>query len=182
MGVPSITTNLSGFGAYMEDLIETDQAKDYGIYIVDRRFKAPDESVEQLVDDMEGFVKKNRRQRINQRNRTERLSDLLDWRRMGLEYVKARQLALRRAYPDLFKQLVGEELNDTNMDTLAGGKKMKIARPLSVPGSPRESRANSTVYMTPGDLGTLQDANNADDYFSLGAGNDDDDDDFDDNV
>lgn len=182
MGVPSITTNLSGFGAYMEDLIETDQAKDYGIYIVDRRFKAPDESVEQLVDDMEEFVKKNRRQRINQRNRTERLSDLLDWRRMGLEYVKARQLALRRAYPDLFKQLVGEELNDTNMDTLAGGKKMKIARPLSVPGSPRESRANSTVYMTPGDLGTLQDANNADDYFSLGAGNDDDDDDFDDNV
>lgn len=182
MGVPSITTNLSGFGAYMEDLIETDQAKDYGIYIVDRRFKAPDESVEQLVDDMEEFVKKNRRQRINQRNRTERLSDLLDWRRMGLEYVKARQLALRRAYPDLFQQLVGEELNDTNMDTLAGGKKMKIARPLSVPGSPRESRANSTVYMTPGDLGTLQDANNADDYFSLGAGNDDDDDDFDDNV
>lgn len=182
MGVPSITTNLSGFGAYMEDLIETDQAKDYGIYIVDRRFKAPDESVEQLVDDMEEFVKKNRRQRINQRNRTERLSDLLDWRRMGLEYVKARQLALRRAYPDLFKQLVGEELNDTNMDTLTGGKKMKIARPLSVPGSPRESRANSTVYMTPGDLGTLQDANNADDYFSLGAGNDDDDDDFDDNV
>lgn len=182
MGVPSITTNLSGFGAYMEDLIETDQAKDYGIYIVDRRFKAPDESVEQLVDDMEQFVKKNRRQRINQRNRTERLSDLLDWRRMGLEYVKARQLALRRAYPDLFKQLVGEELNDTNMDTLAGGKKMKIARPLSVPGSPRESRANSTVYMTPGDLGTLQDANNADDYFSLGVGNDDDYDSLDDNV
>lgn len=178
MGVPSITTNLSGFGAYMEDLIETNQAKDYGIYIVDRRFKAPDESVEQLVDYMEEFVKKNRRQRINQRNRTERLSDLLDWRRMGLEYVKARQLALRRAYPDLFKQLVGEDLNDTNMDTLAGGKKFKIARPLSVPGSPRESRANSAVYMTPGDLGTLQDANNADDYFSLGThGNDDDDDD-----
>lgn len=176
MGVPSITTNLSGFGAYMEDLIETDQAKDYGIYIVDRRFKAPDESVEQLVDQMEEFVKKNRRQRINQRNRTERLSDLLDWRRMGLEYVKARQLALRRAYPDLFKQLVGEELNDTNMNTLAGGKKLKIARPLSVPGSPREPRANSAVYMTPGDLGTLQDANNADDYFSLGTGNYDDDD------
>ncbi|CAR30917.1 ZYRO0E05566p [Zygosaccharomyces rouxii] len=169
MGVPSITTNLSGFGAYMEDLIEVDQAKDYGIYIVDRRFKAPEESVEQLVDYMEDFCKKNRRQRINQRNRTERLSDLLDWRRMGLEYVKAKQLALRRAYPESFRQLVGEELNDLNMETLAGDKKIKIARPLSVPGSPRD-RANSVssaVYMTPGDLGTLQDANNADDYFSL---------------
>lgn len=58
MGVPSITTNVSGFGSYMEDLIETNQAKDYGIYIVDRRFKAPDESVEQLVDYMEEFVKR----------------------------------------------------------------------------------------------------------------------------
>ena len=167
MGVPSITTNLSGFGAYMEDLIEANQAKDYGIYIVDRRFKSPDESVEQLVNFMEEFTKKTRRQRINQRNRTERLSDLLDWRRMGLEYVKARQLALRRGYPELFKQLVGEELSDSDMDTLSGGKKFKIARPLSVPGSPREGRAGGVAYMTPGDLGTLQDANTVEDFFSL---------------
>ena len=173
MGVPSITTNLSGFGAYMEDLIEANQAKDYGIYIVDRRFKAPDESVEQLVDYMEEFVKKTRRQRINQRNRTERLSDLLDWRRMGLEYVKARQLALRRGYPQEFKELVGEELNDESMDALAGSKKFKVSRPLSVPGSPKDSRA-STVFMTPGDLGTLQDANQVDDYFNLSANPDDD--------
>ena len=182
IGVPSITTNLSGFGAYMEDLIEANQAKDYGIYIVDRRFKNPDESVEQLVDYMEEFTKKTRRQRINQRNRTERLSDLLDWRRMGLEYVKARQLALRRGYPDLFKELVGEELNDDSMEALSGGKKVKIARPLSVPGSPRDSRANSVsaVFMTPGDLGTLQEANTADDYFNLSVnGRDDDEDDED---
>ena len=169
MGVPSVTTNLSGFGAYMEDLIETNQAKDYGIYIVDRRFKNPEESVEQLVDFMEDFCKKTRRQRINQRNRTERLSDLLDWKRMGLEYVKARQLALRRAYPDQFKDLVGEDVNATNMDSLSGSRKIKIARPMSVPGSPRErgQSVSSAVYMTPGDLGTLQDANNADDYFQL---------------
>jgi glycogen(starch) synthase len=53
---------------------------------------------------MYNFTLKSRRQRINQRNRTERLSDLLDWKRMGLEYVKARQLALRRGkrgtYPE----------------------------------------------------------------------------------
>lgn len=65
------------------------------------------------------------------------------------------------------------------MNTLAGGKKFKIARPLSVPGSPK-IRSSSTVYMTPGDLGTLQDANNADDYFNLsmngGIAEDDDDD------
>lgn len=36
-GVSSITTNLSGFGCFMEELIESPQ--DYGIYIVDRRMK-----------------------------------------------------------------------------------------------------------------------------------------------
>jgi glycogen(starch) synthase len=102
MGVPSITTNLSGFGCYMEELIEN--SSDYGIYIMDRRAKGVDDSVNQLTDFMYNFTLKSRRQRINQRNRTERLSDLLDWKRMGLEYVKARQLALRRGkrgtYPE----------------------------------------------------------------------------------
>ena len=94
MGVPSITTNLSGFGCYMEELIEN--SNDYGIYIVDRRMKGIDDSVNQLSNHMFEFCGKSKRQRINQRNRTERLSDLLDWKRMGMEYVKARQLALRR--------------------------------------------------------------------------------------
>lgn len=94
MGIPSITTNLSGFGCYMDELIEN--SSDYGIYIVDRRMKGVDDSVNQLTDFMYEFTCKSRRQRINQRNRTERLSDLLDWKRMGMEYVKARQLALRR--------------------------------------------------------------------------------------
>ncbi|KAG1249117.1 hypothetical protein G6F68_013509 [Rhizopus microsporus] len=100
MGVPSITTNLSGFGCFMEENIEN--CDDYGIYITDRRMKSVEESLQQLCDQMYQFVQKTRRQRINQRNRTERLSDLLDWKRMGLEYIKARQLALRRAYPDSF--------------------------------------------------------------------------------
>lgn len=94
MGVPSITTNLSGFGCYMDELIE--DSKDYGIYIVDRRGKGVDDSVNQLATFMFDFAQQSRCQRINQRYSTERLGDLLDWKRMGLEYAKARQLALRR--------------------------------------------------------------------------------------
>jgi len=138
MGVPSITTNLSGFGCFMDELIENSQ--DYGIYIVDRRMKSVEDSVNQLTDQMYTFATKTRRQRINQRNRTERLSDLLDWKRMGLEYAKARQLALRRAYPDEFE-------DDFDFDE----GHVKISRPLSAPGSPRLRSG----MMTPGDLGTL---------------------------
>ena len=94
MGVPSITTNLSGFGCYMEELLEN--STDYGIYIIDRRMKGIDDSVNQLTEYIFEFAGRSRRQRINERNRTERLGDLLDWKRMGMEYVKARQLALRR--------------------------------------------------------------------------------------
>lgn len=148
MGIPSITTNLSGFGCYMEDLIEN--SKDYGIYIVDRRMKSVDESINQLSEQMFEFTQKTRRQRINQRNRVERLSDLLDWKRMGLEYVKARMLSLRRAYPEDFSQNINPFEND---------EKIKLTRPLSVPGSPRDNKYGA---MTPGDLGTLQESNDSD--------------------
>lgn len=127
MGVPSITTNLSGFGCFMEENIEN--CDDYGIYITDRRMKSVEDSLQQLCDQMYQFVQKTRRQRINQRNRTERLSDLLDWKRMGLEYIKARQLALRRAYPDSFI--------DDDEEELLSDAPVKIPKPLSAPASPR---------------------------------------------
>lgn len=126
----------------MEELIEN--ASDYGIYIVDRRSKGVDDSVNQLTDYMFDFAQKSRRQRINQRNRTERLSDLLDWKRMGMEYVKARQLALRRAYPTSFAS--------DEQFPFFDGTEQKVSRPLSVPGSPRDR----TGMMTPGDFPSLQ--------------------------
>jgi glycogen(starch) synthase len=127
MGVPSITTNLSGFGCFMDENIE--DCEDYGIYIVDRRLKSVEESIQQLCEQMFRFCQKTRRQRINQRNRTERLSDLLDWKRMGLEYIKARQLALRRVYPDSFV----DDDDHFDLDTTV----KKIPKPLSAPASPR---------------------------------------------
>ena len=157
MGVPSITTNLSGFGCFMSEMIS--HPEDYGIYIVDRRLKSVEESCEQLSETMLEFAKKTRRQRINQRNRTERLSDILDWKRMGLEYVKARWVAIRRKFPHLISQeaeeqhqqsspvahedlehgyesdanLTGEQRED--FSSLKHGK--KVPRPASIPGSPK---------------------------------------------
>ncbi|KAG8963691.1 glycogen synthase isoform 1 [Tulasnella sp. 419] len=140
MGIPSITTNLSGFGSFMQDLIENPE--DEGCYIVDRRMRSLEDSVNQLTDNMYSFCTKTRRQRINQRNRVERLSPLLDWKNLGIEYSKARQLALRRAYPDSFD--VVEE------DEGFGFEGMEKV-PFSMPGSPRFRHGT----VTPGDMGTL---------------------------
>jgi len=152
MGVPSVTTNLSGFGCYIEENV--DNPSDYGIYIVDRRMKSVEESVQQLTDYFIQFCQKTQRQRINLRNRTERLSDLLDWKRIGLEYRKARQLALYRKYPECFDEgnLGGGE-GDENQFVVD-----YITRPASGPPSPgvRSTFAspvhNSTEFIAVGEL------------------------------
>ena len=46
MGIPSISTNLSGFGCFMQQHIVDPHS--FGIYIVDRRFKGPEESLQQM--------------------------------------------------------------------------------------------------------------------------------------
>ncbi|MFH0980924.1 MAG: glycogen/starch synthase [Planctomycetota bacterium] len=96
MGVPSVCSNLSGFGNFMHRHVDNPEA--HGIYILDRRFVGPDESIAQLADMMYRFCQLTRRQRIQMRNRTERLSELLDWTNLGKAYQDARSLALQRTY------------------------------------------------------------------------------------
>lgn len=69
-----------------------------GIYILDRRYKGVDESCNQLTSFLFQFCKQSRRQRIIQRNRTERLSDLLDWRYLGRVRILNPKLNLSYIY------------------------------------------------------------------------------------
>ncbi|XP_004405558.1 PREDICTED: glycogen [starch] synthase, liver isoform X2 [Odobenus rosmarus divergens] len=132
MGIPSVTSNLSGFGCFMQEHVADPTA--YGIYIVDRRFRSPDDSCNQLTQFLYGFCKQSRRQRIIQRNRTERLSDLLDWRYLGRYYQHARYLTLSKAFPDKF------HMEPTSPPTTEG---FKYPRPSSVPPSPSGSQVSS---------------------------------------
>ncbi|GFG38528.1 hypothetical protein Cfor_01198 [Coptotermes formosanus] len=126
MGIPSITTNLSGFGCFMQEHIADPMS--YGIYVVDRRFISLEATVQQLAQYMHDFTKLNRRQRIIQRNRTERLSDLLDWRNLGIYYRQARMRALQKVYSDL------------DLDDDASVGRFNYPRPISEPSSPSSSR------------------------------------------
>ena len=98
MGIPSVTTNLSGFGCFMAEEVATPEM--YGIYIVDRRRQGFQGSVQELATNMLKFCQFNRRQRIIQRNRTERLSEILDWDHLGRHYQQARRLAIAQVRPD----------------------------------------------------------------------------------
>lgn len=47
MGIPNVSTNLSGFGCFMQQHIADPVS--YGIYVIDRHFKGAEESVQQLT-------------------------------------------------------------------------------------------------------------------------------------
>lgn len=86
-----------------------------GIFIVDRRTKQPAETVEQVASVMWRFCQLDRRGRIELRNRTENLSELLDWRNLNKSYAGARQLALDRFYsagPQIQKVPVSKNNNN----------------------------------------------------------------------
>ena len=134
----------------MQDLIERPQ--DEGCYIVDRRTQSVEASVNQLTDHLFTFCNKTRRQRINQRNRVERLSPLLDWKNLGIEYSKARQLAIRRAYPDAFYGPDGA--NGVDDEWEFGGSSLGLgAERMGIPSVPASPRFRGAA--TPGDIGTL---------------------------
>ncbi|VDN57113.1 unnamed protein product [Dracunculus medinensis] len=124
MGIPSITTNLSGFGCFINEHV-TDPGS-YGIFVVDRRFKSANESINDLTNQLYNFALLSRRQRIIMRNRTERLSEILDWKTLGAFYREARRAALQKTHPDL-----DEVINKTLQ---------KLPRPISAASTPVTSR------------------------------------------
>ena len=94
LGLPAVTTDLSGFGAYVQHHIPN--AAHQGICVLNRRTKSFEETTNNLVDYLMSFVQMNRRQRIEMRNRVERLSELFDWSALVVHYHEAHDLALER--------------------------------------------------------------------------------------
>ncbi len=97
LGIPAVTTDLSGFGAYVQKHIP--ESSEQGICILNRGTAGFDEAVESLVAYLMNFVRMNRRQRIELRNKVERLSELFDWSALIDHYTEAHDMALERTGP-----------------------------------------------------------------------------------
>ncbi|MFY0688021.1 MAG: glycosyltransferase [Cyclobacteriaceae bacterium] len=93
-GVPAVTSDLAGFGDYvLKNVNESDKS---GIYVVKRNKRGFHEAADQLADQMYNFIKLNRRDRIDLRNRVENSSVQFDWQNLNKHYDQAYQLALDR--------------------------------------------------------------------------------------
>ncbi|MFD1816909.1 glycogen(starch) synthase [Pseudarcicella hirudinis] len=96
-GVPTITSDLSGFGDYMMQIMR--DYEQWGVSVVNRKTQNFHQAAEQLSDMLLKFVKQTQRERITQRNRVESISDTFDWSNLRAYYDTSHDLALKRRKP-----------------------------------------------------------------------------------
>jgi glycogen(starch) synthase len=76
-GIPSVTSDLSGFGDYL--LHHFPDHDKHGMYVIERGKRTFDFSARQLAEFLELFLKQNLKERIMQRNMVENYSTSFDW-------------------------------------------------------------------------------------------------------
>lgn len=97
LGLPTVTTDLSGFGAYVERHVP--DALQNGVLVLNRSKIAAEQCIEQLTSFLVRFCELNRRERIALRNRAERITERFTWDVMAAHYHRAHTEALRVTSP-----------------------------------------------------------------------------------
>jgi glycogen(starch) synthase len=93
-GVPSITTDLSGFGKFVEENLKSNK----GIFVLKRESKSDDEVIDELADYLYRYTNLEKEERINSKIVAENFVRKLSWENLISEYIRAYKLSLARAY------------------------------------------------------------------------------------
>ncbi|HKL32041.1 MAG TPA: glycosyltransferase [Tangfeifania sp.] len=93
-GLPSVTSNLAGFGDYVQRNIQGHEKQ--GMFIIDRKSKDYHQTAEELANILFKFVQMTRRERIALRYQSEEASLHFDWSNLGKFYDTAYQMAAER--------------------------------------------------------------------------------------
>jgi len=92
MGVPTVTSDLTGFGRYVADAYPDHD--EWGLGVLPRRSRNFHEAAADLTQRLLTFCRLARRGRIALRNRVESHSREFDWARLGVAYHEAHDRAL----------------------------------------------------------------------------------------
>ena len=87
LGLPTVTTDLSGFGAYVARHVP--DALQNGVLVLNRSKSSAEGCIEQLTSFLSKFCEINRRERIALRNRAERMTERFTWDIMAAHYHRA---------------------------------------------------------------------------------------------
>jgi glycogen(starch) synthase len=93
LGVAAITTDLAGFGRF----IEKGQKKKEGIFVLKRMGLSQDEIVEKLADMLHDYAKLSHSERVHNKTVAKSLAALADWSILINNYIEAHNVALEKA-------------------------------------------------------------------------------------
>ncbi|MBW2963355.1 hypothetical protein KY306_01100, partial [Candidatus Woesearchaeota archaeon] len=97
-GVPSITTDLAGFGLYVEEHLKKNHNKtDHpGILVLKRRGRKHEEIVNDLTEMMFWYATLPKKERIQNKITAEHFAPKLDWKYLIKHYIEAHDKALEK--------------------------------------------------------------------------------------
>ncbi|MGV8150267.1 MAG: glycosyltransferase [Candidatus Woesearchaeota archaeon] len=92
LGVPTITTDMAGFGRY----IKTQNPDNKGIIVLERTGKPDHEVTSKFADVLYGFIMMDKSDRINEKLRAKALSNYADWKLLIKNYIAAHDAAITK--------------------------------------------------------------------------------------
>jgi len=95
VGVPTVTTNLSGFGKFMEKKIKKGD-KSEGVFILERHQKTEQESIKKLFQIMKQFASLKHTERVKNKINAKQLSFTADWKFLVENYINAHNISLEK--------------------------------------------------------------------------------------
>jgi glycogen synthase len=94
LGVPTVTTDLAGFGRFIKEKTNFMQTDCRGIYIIERDGKTKNEATRQLYELMKKFSLMDHSERVDNKVRAKELSHYADWKHLVKNYIEAYNLAI----------------------------------------------------------------------------------------
>ena len=91
-GVPTVTSDLAGFGDYVKNVPKGDE--NHGLFILKRFGLDFNKSADHLTNILFRFALSTRKERIFMRNKSEDLSESFDWKKLYKYYMEAYKIAL----------------------------------------------------------------------------------------
>jgi glycogen(starch) synthase len=106
-GVPAFTSDVAGFGKYVQDNIVGHE--ELGVAVIGRRGRSYHDAAAEMTRKLVSYCQLRRRERIALRNAVERSSWEFDWGRLATNYHRAHDLALDRINAEIASATIAKK-------------------------------------------------------------------------
>jgi len=94
LGVPSITTDLSGFGRFLN----AKNSSNKGIYVLERFGKSEEQVIEKFSKMLYDYAQFSEKDRVREKIKAKETAGLADWNELVKNYFDAHNIAIGKVY------------------------------------------------------------------------------------